>query len=104
VWPVWIYATLLERIWLPHALQSADRLALVLVRNHALLLAAILKEYAAGNAQMVAYGITSADISLWISQRSQIGGKGEEISTQYKLGRAIHENPMLENRLQSLQR
>lgn len=103
VWPVVIYARLLRQLWLPHAQRSADRLALLLIRNPQLMLSAILKEYAATDAAMQDFSITSQDVTNWIQQRGHIGLKGEEISTQYKLGRAIHEAPVLEERLQELQ-
>ncbi|BCM93041.1 hypothetical protein IAD21_04928 [Abditibacteriota bacterium] len=104
VWPVLIYARLLRQLWLPHAQRSADRLALLLIRNQPLMLSAILKEYAATDAGMQELGVTSQDVTNWISQKGHIGMKGEEISIQYKLGRAIHEAPILEERIQELER
>lgn len=103
VWPVMLYARFLRQFWLPHAQQSADRLALLLVRNPSLMQSAILKEYAANDAHMQAMNVTSEDVTNWISQKGRIGTKGEEISTQYKLGRAIHESPVLEDRIQEMQ-
>ena len=102
-WPVWIYVTLLENLWLQHALQSADRIALLVVRNFALLLSAIVKEKAANDANMQKLGVQSSDVANWVAQRGHIGMAGEEISTQYKLGRAIHEDPPFEQRVLSLQ-
>jgi Zn-dependent protease with chaperone function len=99
-----IYARLLRQLWLPYAQRSADRLALLLIRNPQLMMSAILKEYAATDAGMQELGVTSEDVTNWISQKGHIGMKGEEISTQYKLGRAIHEAPILEERIQELQR
>ncbi len=104
VWPVLIYARLLRQLWLPHAQRSADRLALLLIRNPQLMTSAILKEYAATDAGMQELGVTSQDVTNWISQKGHIGMKGEEISTQYKLGRAIHEAPIMEERIQELQK
>ena len=104
VWPLWIYAALLERLWLPLATQNADRVALLVIRNLPLLLSAILKEKAANSAHMQSLGVTGTDITNWISQKGHIGMAGEEISTQYKLGRAIHEDPPFEIRVQGLQR
>lgn len=103
LWPVVIYARLLEAMWLPHARQNTDRLALFLVKNPDLMVSAILKDHAARDEQMQEIGVSSVDISNWIAQRGHIGSSGKEISTQYKLGRAIHENPPLEERLQKLQ-
>ncbi len=103
VWPVVIYARLLEAMWLPHARQNTDRLSMFMVKNPDLMVSAILKDYAAHDPKMQELGITSLDISNWIGQRGYIGASGKEISTQYKLGRAIHEDPPLEERLQRLQ-
>ncbi len=104
VWPVWIYANLLEKLWLPYAMQNADRVALLVIRNQPLLLSAIVKQKAATDANMQSLGVTSADVTTWINQKGHIGMAGEEISTQYKLGRAIHEDPPFELRVQNLQR
>ena len=102
-WPVWIYVELLQTIWLQHALRSADRIALLVVRNFGLLLSAIVKEKAANDVQMQELGVQSSDVANWVAQRGHIGMEGKEISTQYKLGRAIHENPPFEKRILSLQ-
>jgi hypothetical protein len=104
VWPVLIYGALLRSLWLPHARQNADRLALFLVNNPDLILAAILKDHAARDAHMQELDVSATDVTNWIKQAGHIGMAGEEISTQYKLGRAIHEDPPLETRLQNLQR
>ncbi len=104
VWPVMLYARFLRGFWLSHAQKSADRLALLLIRNPSLLMSAVLKEFAANDQQMQELSVTSEDVTNWISQKGHIGMKGEEISTQYKLGRAIHESPVLEERIQDLQR
>lgn len=103
VWPVWIYVELLRNLWLQHALQSADRIALLVIRNFGLLLSAVVKEKAANDAAMQAMGVQSSDVANWVAQRGHIGMAGEEISIQYKLGRAIHENPPFEKRILNLQ-
>ena len=103
VWPVGLYALLLRNQWVPHAHETTDRLALLLVNNESLLISAILKEYAATDANMQEMNITTGDVTNWINQAGHIGMAGEEISTQYKLGRAIHEDPELEHRLLVLQ-
>ncbi|PQV64062.1 hypothetical protein B1R32_10787 [Abditibacterium utsteinense] len=103
LWPVLIYDRLLKALWLPHAQQNTDRLSLFLVKNPDLMMSAILKDHAARDIKMQEIGVTSTDVSNWIHQRGRIGSSGEEISTQYKLGRAIHEDPPLEERLQRLQ-
>ena len=102
-WPVWIYVELLRNLWLQPALQSADRIALLVIRNFGLLLSAIVKEKAANDAAMQAMGVKSSDVANWVAQRGHIGMAGEEISIQYKLGRAIHENPPFEKRILDLQ-
>lgn len=102
-WPVWIYVELLRNLWLQYALQSADRIALLVIRNFSLLLSAIVKEKAANDAAMQALGVQSSDVANWVAQRGHIGMAGEEISIQYKLGRAIHENPPFEKRILDLQ-
>lgn len=104
VWPVVLYARFLRAFWLPHAQKSADRLAMLLIRNPSLLMSAVLKEYAANDQQMQDLSVTSEDVTNWIAQKGHIGMKGEEISTQYKLGRAIHEAPLLEERIFDMQR
>ena len=103
VWPVWIYARLLEVLWINHAQQSADRVALLVIRNQSLLLSAIVKEKAANDAHMKELGVVSDDVTNWVTQRGHIGMEGKEISTQYKLGRAIHEDPPFEQRVLNLQ-
>ena len=90
-WPVWIYVELLQNIWLQHALQSADRIALLVIRNFGLLLSAIVKEKAANDAGMQELGVQSSDVANWVAQRGHIGMEGKEISTQYKLGRAAQQ-------------
>ncbi len=102
-WPILIYVELLRNLWLQPALQSADRIALLVVRNFGLLLSAIVKEKAANDANMQALGVQSSDVANWVAQRGHIGMAGEEISIQYKLGRAIHENPPFERRILKLQ-
>ena len=103
VWPVWIYVRLLDALWIHHAEQSADRVALLVIRNHQLMLSAVVKEKAANDAHMQELGVTSGDVTNWVTQKGHIGMEGKEISTQYKLGRAIHENPPFERRVLSLQ-
>ena len=104
VWPVWIYTKLLDALWIHHAQQSADRVALLVIRNHSLMLSAIVKEKAANDAAMQELGVQSSDVTNWVTQKGHIGMEGKEISTQYKLGRAIHENPPFERRVLRLQK
>ena len=104
MWPVVIYTKLLRAMWYPHAQKNADRIALLLIKNPKLMVSAIVKEYAANDPNMQEMEIATQDVTNWINQSGHIGMAGEEISTQYKLGRAIHEDPELEDRLQALQR
>lgn len=103
VWPVWIYVQLLDALWIHHARKSADRVALLVIRNYSLMLSAIVKEKAANDANMKQLGVESSDVANWVAQRGHIGMEGKEISTQYKLGRAIHEDPPFERRVLTLQ-
>lgn len=104
VWPAWIYARLLRNLWYPQAQKNADRIALLLIKNTKLLLSAIVKEYAATDANMQELNVETQDVTNWVNQAGHIGMAGEEISTQYKLGRAIHEDFELEERLQAVQK
>jgi len=104
VWPVGLYAYLLRLRWHDSAQKTADRLALLLFKNHKLLLAALLKEQIAGDVTLQNSHITNADIDRFVKQEGAIGLQSDEISTQYKLGSAIHQNPILEDRVHALQR
>jgi hypothetical protein len=103
-WPVRIYHALLKAMWQQLALTEADRLSLLLIKNHKLLISAILKEYAANDENMQALKVEAQDVTNWINQAGHIGMEGKEISTQYKLGRAIHEDPTFEERILTLQK
>lgn len=102
VWPVGLYGFLLRLWWSDLAEMTADRLVLLLVKNHKLLQTAMIKQHAATDPLMGEHDISSQDVDNYIEQSGLIGMKGHEISTQYKLGQAIHENPFLEARLQEL--
>jgi Zn-dependent protease with chaperone function len=102
VWPVGLYAFFLRMWWTEVAEMTADRLALLLVKNHKLLQSALIKQHAATDPLMQEHEITAQDVDNYIKQAGLIGLQGHEISTQYKLGQAIHENPYLEDRLQQL--
>jgi hypothetical protein len=101
-WPVLIYAVLLRTGWQEQAEQTADRLTLLLVKNSKLLISAILKQVVATDPEIVAQNITSQDVDNYIKQSGLISASGSEILTQYKMGSAIHDNPYLEQRIQSL--
>jgi len=102
VWPGWLYAGMLRMRWLELAETTADRLTLLLVKNHKLLLSALLKLHVATDPLMQESKVTIADVDNFIKQGDVIGLEGTEISTQYKMGQAIHENPYLEERMQML--
>lgn len=101
-WPVALYAFFLRLWWSDAAEITADRLVLLLVKNHKLMQSALIKQHAASDVLMQEHDITSRDVDNYIEQSGLIGLQGREISTQYKLGQAIHENPWLEDRLQQL--
>lgn len=102
VWPVALYGYLLRFFWLDIAEKTADRLALLLIKNHKLLTSALLKQHVATDPIMQANDISSRDVDNFVRQEGNIGMAGTEISTQYKMGSAIHENPYLEERLQAI--
>lgn len=104
MWPVIIYTKILRAMWYPVAQKNADRLSLLLIKNTKLLVSAIVKEHAANDANMQELNVTTQDVTNWINQAGHIGMAGEEISIQYKLGRAIHEDPEFEDRIQALQK
>lgn len=101
-WPVSLYAFFLRLWWTDLADMTADRLVLLLLKNHKLMQSALIKQHAATDPLMFEHEITSSDVDNYIQQSGLIGLQGREISTQYKLGQAIHENPYLEDRLQQL--
>jgi hypothetical protein len=101
-WPVGMYGFFLRLWWTDLAEITTDRLALLLVKNHKLLQSALLKQHAATDPLMQEAEVTIQDVDNFIGQAGLIGLEGKEISTQYKLGQAIHENPYLEDRLQQL--
>lgn len=101
-WPVVMYGALLRTGWSDAAEQSADRLTLLLVKNPKLLMSAILKQFASCDPQMQERNISAEDVDTYIKQGGLIGATGTEISTQYKIGSAIKENPTLDERLRAL--
>lgn len=101
-WPVALYALLLRTFWSDLAEMTADRLTLLVVKNHKVFSAALIKQHAATDPLMAEHEILPADVDAYIEQNGLISLEGREISTQYKLGQAIHENPYLEERLQEL--
>lgn len=102
VWPVVIYGALLRFNWHDMAEQSTDRLTLLLVKNPKLLMSALLKQFASSDPAMQSQNITTEDVDKYIKQGGLIGNTGTEISTQYKIGSAIQENPYLEARIRAL--
>ncbi|MBV9865017.1 MAG: hypothetical protein JO316_06680 [Abitibacteriaceae bacterium] len=103
VWPAMFYAWLLRGTnWQEFAAETADRLTLLLMKNYKVLLSALLKLHAATDPLMQETKISSQDVDNYIKQSGFIGLEGQEISTQYRLGSAIHENPYLEERIKAL--
>jgi hypothetical protein len=101
-WPVVLYGSLLRLNWQDMAEQSADRLTLILVKNPKLLMSSILKQFASCDPAMQEQGITVEDVDKYIKQGGLIGNSGVEISTQYKIGSAIQDNPFLDTRMRAL--
>ena len=101
-WPVGLYAFLLRTWWTDLAEMTADRLTLLVVKNHKILSSALIKQHAATDPLMSEHEILASDVDAYIEQNGLISLEGREISTQYKLGQAIHETPYLEERLQEL--
>ena len=101
-WPVGLYAFFLRMWWIDLAEQSADRLTLLIVKNHKVISSALLKQYAATDVTMSEYKITSGDVDSYMAQNGLISFEGQAISTQYRLGQAIRENPYLDERLHAL--
>lgn len=101
-WPVALYAYLLRLNWHEMAEQSADRLTLLLVKNPKLLMSSLLKQFASSDPAMQNMDITINDVDSYIKQGGLIGNSGTEISTQYKIGSAIQDNPYLEGRIRAI--
>lgn len=101
-WPVGLYAVFLRMWWTDAAEMTADRLTLLLIKNHNVIASALLKQHVVTDPLMAEHEITPADVDAYIEQNGLISLEGREISTQYRLGQAIHENPYLEERLHAL--
>lgn len=101
-WPVTIYATLLRVAWLDAAEQTTDRLTLLLIKNRDVLLGAILKLHASGDLTMQDANISAQDVDSYLKGSGAIGSEGKEISTQFRLGSAINDNPYLNARIDAL--
>lgn len=99
VWPMSFYAALLNMAWHELAEQTADRLALIILRNPKVFMAAMLKQLAESDPQMREIGVTAADVDAYIQQDGVIDAAGHSVSTQYKIGSAIGDNPYIEARI-----
>lgn len=104
VWPVGIYSFYLRMRWTELAEMTADRLTLLVVKNHKLLVSALIKQHAATDPLMAEHNISAADVDTYVAQEGFIALEGRQISTQYRLGQAIQENPYLEERVKELNR
>lgn len=102
VWPIGFYSSLLQMSWLELANQTGDRLTLLLVKDHKLLLRGILKMHAFSDPIMNEAEVTPEDVEEYVNQAGRISVEGKEISTQYKIGTAISANPFLDERIQNL--
>lgn len=102
VWPIAFYGFLLQFFWLDLAHKTTDRIALLLIKNPKLLTSALLKQHVATDPIMQGNNVTARDVDNFIRQEGNIGMAGTEISTQYKMGSAIHENPYLEERIHAI--
>jgi Zn-dependent protease with chaperone function len=98
-WPISFYAALLNMAWHELAEQTADRLALIILRNPKIFMSAILKQLAESDPQMREIGVTPADVDAYIQQDGRIDAAGHSVSTQYKIGSAIGDNPYMEARI-----
>ena len=101
-WPIQLFSWLLRMNWQEYAEESADRLTLLLIKNPSLMMGALLKMFAATDPKLMEYEVTNEDVDSYVKQSGYIGMEGNEISTQFKLGSAIQENPYLEARLKGL--
>ncbi len=101
-WPVLFYNFLLRMWWQDLAEQTADRLVLLLTRNPNLLKSALLKMHVVNNPMMEEQQITVEDVEKFLSQKGEIGTRGDEISLQYKIGQAIHDNEYLGDRIEQI--
>ncbi len=102
VWPANFYSSLLQMAWKDLAIHTADRLTLLLVKDHKLLLRGLLKMHAFNDPFMTEAEVTPEDIEEYVNQAGRISVQGTEISTQYKIGTAISANPFLDDRIQEL--
>lgn len=101
VWPVYFYSMFLQMAWKDIAIETADRLTLLLVKDPKLLLRGILKMHAFNDHIMTEAEVTPEDIEEYVNQAGRISVEGSEISTQYKIGTAISANPFLDERLKN---
>jgi Zn-dependent protease with chaperone function len=101
-WPMSFYAALLNMTWHELAEQTADRLTLLLVKNPDLLMSAMLKQIAESDPLMMQNKVTAADVDAYIKQGKVIDIAGASVSTQYKIGSAIGDNPYVEERVNAL--
>jgi hypothetical protein len=85
--------------WHELADQTADRLALIILRNPKIFLSALLKQLAESDPQMREVGVTPADVDAYIQQDGVIDAAGHSVSTQYKIGSAIGDNPYIDARI-----
>jgi len=101
-WPVAFYANLLRMSWSDLAEQTADRLALLVIKHEKLLMSALLKQFSSSDPLMRENNVTTEEIDSYISQGGKIDMTGSTVSTDYKIGSSIQANPYLEERVNAL--
>ena len=101
-WPVSFYAGMLRMNWSDLAEQTADRLALLVIKHEKLLMSALLKQFSASDPLMRENNVTTQEIDSYITQGGKIDMSGSTVSTDYKIGSSIQANPYLEERVNAL--
>ncbi|HEX8550928.1 MAG TPA: hypothetical protein VF681_05170 [Abditibacteriaceae bacterium] len=103
VWPVSFYAALLNMAWHELADQTADRLTLLILRNPRVLMGALLKQFSISDPMMIERGVSAQDVDSYVQQDGAIDAAGLSVSTQYKIGSAIGDNPYMDGRITAFQ-
>ena len=102
-WPISFYSALVNMAWRDLADQTADRLALLIMRNPAVLMGALLKQFSVSDPLMIEREVSPADVDAYVRQDGNIDAAGTAVSTQYKIGSAIGDNLYIDERVKALQ-
>lgn len=102
VWPVALYGAFLRVLWWPHAEASADRLALLLVKNPKLVMSALLKNFVASHTVLQARGVSFDDVDAHLKGGGLLEKSGEQMSAQYALGNALRDDAAFNARLNAI--